>query len=139
MCKELVGRAKRSTLDLIALCRVKKIGISQTENMLILYQCVFLQRLIYNCESWSSVTDKDYQALQSAQVLYLRNVMEVPCGILIAALYLELGILPIQFEIEKRQLLFLRRIFNKDFDDPLQSVYNKQLKYQLEKTGQIIC
>ena len=139
MCKELVGRAKGSTLDLIALCCEKKFGILQIENMLILYQCVFLPGLIYNCESWSNVTDIDYQALQSAQLLYLRNVMEVPRGTPVAALYLELGILPIQFEIEKRQLLSLRRILNMDFDDPLQLVYNEQFKYELEKTGQIIC
>ena len=52
------------------------------------------------------MTDKDYQALQSAQLLYLRNVAEVPRGTPIAALYLELGILPIKFEIEKRQFCF---------------------------------
>ena len=86
------------------------------------------------------MTDKDYQALQSAQLLYLWNVMEVLRGTSIAALYLELGILPIQFETEKRQLLFLRRILNKDFDDPgkdfddpLQLVYNEQLEYEFEK------
>ena len=86
------------------------------------------------------MTDKDYQALQSAQLLYLWNVMEVPRGTSIAALYLELGILPIQFETEKRQLLFMRRILNKDFDDPgkdfddpLQLVYNEQLEYEFEK------
>ena len=79
------------------------------------------------------MTDEDYQALQSAQLLYLRNVMEVPHGTPIAALYLELGILPIQSEIERRQLLFLKRILDKDFDDPLQLVYNEQLKYEFEK------
>ena len=66
-------------------------------------------------------------------MLYLRNVMEVPHGTPIAALYLELGIISIQFEIEKRQLLFLRRISNKDLDDPLQLVCNEQLKYEFEK------
>ena len=133
LCKERVGRAKGSTFELIALCREVKFGTRQIENMLILYQSVFLPRIIYNCESWSNMTDKDYQALQSAQLLYLRNVMEVPCGTPIAALYLELGILPIQFEIEKRQLLFLRLIPNNDFHYPLQLVYNEQLKYEFEK------
>ena len=127
LCKERVGRAKGSTFELIALCREVKFGTLQMESMLILYESVFLPRLIYNCESWSNMTDKDYQALQSAQLLYLRNVVEVPRGTPIAALYLELGILPIKFEIEKRQLLFLRRILNKDFDDPLQLVYDEQL------------
>ena len=102
LCKERVGRLKGSTFELIALCREIKFGTRQIENMPILYQSVFLSRLIYNCESWSNMTDKDYQALQSAQLLYLWNVMEVPRGTPIAALYLELGILPIQFEIEER-------------------------------------
>ena len=133
LCKERVGRAKGSTFELIALCREVKFGTRQIESMLTLYQSVFLPRLIYNCESWSNMTDKDYQALQSAQLLYLWNVVEVPRGTPIAALYLELGILPIKFEIEKRQLLFLRCILNKDFDDPLQLVYNEQLKYEFEK------
>ena len=69
----------------------------------------------------------------ACELLYLRNVIEVPRGTPIAALYLELGILAIQFETEKRQLLFLRPILNKDFDDPAQFVYNEQLKYEFEK------
>ena len=66
LCKERVGRAKGSTFDLIVLCRKVKFGTEQIENMLILYQSVFLPGLIYNCESWSNLTDKGYQALQSA-------------------------------------------------------------------------
>ena len=118
LCKGRVGRAKGSIFELIALCHEVKFGTRQIENMLILYQSVFLPRLIYNCESWSNMTDKDCQALQSAQLLYLQNVMEVRRGTPIVAFYPEPGILPIQFEIEKRQLLFLRCILNKDFDDP---------------------
>ena len=60
--------------------------------------------------------------------------MEVPRGTPTAAIYLELGIPPIQFEIKKRQLLFLGRILNKDLDHPLQLVYNEQLKYEFEKS-----
>ena len=60
---------------------------------------------------------------------------EVSRGTPTAALYLqlELGVLPIQFEIERIQLLFLRRILDKDFDDLLRLVYNGQLKYEFEK------
>ena len=35
--------------------------------------------------------------------------MEVPKSTLTAALFLEFGILPIQYEIEKRQLVFLKK------------------------------
>ena len=95
--------------------------------------------LFRNCEPWSNMTDKDYQALQSAQLLYLRNVMEVPLGTPTAVLYLKLGILPIQSEIKKRQVLFLKGILDKDFDDPVKLVHDEQLKYEFEKAWQIIC
>ena len=101
MCKDRVDRAKGSTFELIALCKEVKSGTRQIENMLILYQSVFLPRLIHNCESWSNMTPKDYKALQSAQLLYLRNVMEVSRANPTVALFLEFGILPIRFEIEK--------------------------------------
>ena len=133
LCKDRADRAKGSTFELIAPCREVKFGTRQIENMLILYQSVFLPRLLYNCESWSNMTPKDYKVLQSAQLLYLRNVMEVSRASPTVALFLELGILPIRFEIEKRQLLFLKRLLNQDKNDPVQNVHFKQLKYVAEK------
>ena len=96
-----------------------KFGTRQIENMLTLYQSVFLPQLIYNCESWSNMTPKDYKVLQSAQLLYLRNVMEVSRATLTVALFLELEILPIRFEIDKRQLFLFKRLLNKDKNDPV--------------------
>ena len=49
------------------------------------------------------------------------------------ALFLKLGILPIRFEIEKRQLFFFKRLLDKDKNDPGQSVYFEQLKYVAEQ------
>ena len=47
----------------------------------------------------------------------------------IAALFLELGILPIQYEIEKKQLVFLKRILDRENDDPIKMSYHEMLKY----------
>ena len=37
--------------------------------------------------------------------------------------------MPIKFETEQRQLFFLKRILDKDPDDPVHTVYKKQLNY----------
>ena len=108
-------------------------GTQQIETMLILYQSIFLPRLICNCESWSNLRTKDYQALQSAQLSYLRSVMDVPGSTPIAALFLELSASPIKFEIEQRQLFFQKRILDKDPDDPVHAVYKEQLNYSFEE------
>ena len=60
--------------------------------------------------------------------------MEVPGS----ALFLELSA-TIKFEIEQRQLFFLKHILDKDPDDPVHDVYNEQLNcITLRKIGQII-
>ena len=82
-------------------------------------QSVFLPKLIYNDESWSNLTQKDISNLQDAQLNLLRRVIEVPKSTPIAALFLELGILPSQYQSEKRQLVFLKRILDRENDDPL--------------------
>ena len=55
------------------------------------------------------MTRNDYETLQSLQLNYLRNIMELPKRAPIAAPYLELGNLPIKYEIEMRQILYLKR------------------------------
>ena len=55
------------------------------------------------------MTKNDYDTLQILQLNYLRNIMELPKGAPIAALYLEVGILPIKYGTEMRQILHLKR------------------------------
>ena len=59
--------------------------------------------------------------------------MEVPKSTPIAVSFLELGILPIQYEIEKRQLVLLKRILGRENDDPIKMSYHEMLKYQAER------
>ena len=63
--------------------------------------------------------------------------MEVLRATLTVALVLELGILPIRFEIEKRELFSFKCLLDKDKNDPVQSVYFQQLKYVAEKNWAI--
>ena len=49
----------------------------------------------------------------------MRKILDVPRSTPTAALYLELGIWPIKYEIEIRQLLFLKRVLDKKSRRPL--------------------
>ena len=133
LCKERCLRAKGSTVELIALCKEIKSGKRQIENMLVLYKAVFLPRLIYHCEAWSNLDKDDYMMLQNSHLNYLRNVMEVSRAVPISALYLDLGVLPIRYEIEMRQLFFLKGILSKDPCDPVKLAYEEMKKFGSEK------
>ena len=47
-------------------------------------------------------------------------------------MYLELGILPVRYEIEIRQLLFLKRLLDKKHADPCLRTYIEMLKFENE-------
>ena len=99
---------------------------------MLLYRSVFLPRQLYNCEVWSNLSKNDIKSLQASQLSYLRCVMEVPKSMPVVALYLELGILPVKYEIDIKQLLFLKRILDKDADDPVLLSYQEMLKFGSE-------
>ena len=81
--------------------------------ILILYKTVFVPRLIHNCEAWSNLKAADCKILQSAQLNFMRKILEVPRSTPTVALCLELGIWPIRYEIEIRQLFFLKPVLDK--------------------------
>ena len=132
LCEERVTKAKGTIIELCSLCKGVNIENKQIESMLLLYKTVFISRLIYNCEAWSNLTPKDYLTLQASQLTYLRNVLEVSKATQIAAMYLELGILPVRYEIEMRQLLFLKRLLDKKHADPCLCTYIEMLKFENE-------
>ena len=101
--KHTVDKSEGSTVEIISLCKETNFGKHQIFSVITMYQSVFLPRLIYSCESWSQLTPKDNSNLQ-AQLNFLRRVMEVLKSTPSAALFMENGILPTQYEIEKRQL-----------------------------------
>ena len=101
------------------------------------YKTVFIPRLIYNCEAWSNLTPKDYLTLQTSQLTYLRNVPEVSKATPIAAMYFELGIPPVKYEIEKRQLLFLKRILDKSMMILVYLHTMRCLNLRMKQIGQI--
>ena len=88
LCEERVTKAKDTIIELCSLRKGINIENKQLK-LLLLYKTVFIPRVIYNCEAWSNLTPKDYLTLQTSQLTYLRNVLEVSKATPIAAMYLE--------------------------------------------------
>ena len=88
--------------------------------MILLYHTVFIPKLIHNCEiSWSDLSSENYAMLQKSQLTFLRRVMELPRSVPTDAFFLEIGNWPIRFEIEFRQLTYLKRIIDRNQNDPV--------------------
>ena len=133
MIKDRVGKAVGPTNEIISLCKEVNFGKNQISNMLLPYRSIFIPRLIYNCEIWTNITLKDYASLRKSQLSFLRKALRKALrSVPTAALYLELGILPIKCETAIRQLLFLKTILDKNENDPVSLVYREMIKYEFE-------
>ena len=71
--EKLHGEFERCIIiEIISLCKQINFGKHQIFSMMVMYQSVFLLRLIYNCEAWSNLTHNDISNLQGAQLKFLR-------------------------------------------------------------------
>ena len=66
------------------------------------------------------------------QLKFLKKVVGVAKSTCNAFTYLELGILPIEYEIHKRQLMFLHRILQLKATDPVLSMFHNIMKHDEE-------
>ena len=76
---------------------------------------------------------------QNSQLSYLRNVMKVSKAAPIASLYLDLGMLPIRYQTEMRQLFFLKGILSEDPCDPIKLAYEEMQRFGSEKNLAKMC
>ena len=83
--------------------------------------------MLFNSEAWSHLTMNNISKLKTAQLGSLKRVMKTASSTPNAFVFLELGVLPVDFEIQKRQLVFLHHILVLGEDDPVKEMY-KQLK-----------
>ena len=81
----------------------------------------------------TNLPDNDFSNLQKVQLNYLKRIMEVPRPTPIHGTFLKLGILKIEFEIEQRQLCYLKQITVKNENDPVLEVYKEMFKYNTER------
>ena len=132
LCKDRTDKAVGTIIELFSICKEVNFGKFKISNLLTLYQSAVIPRLIYNCEAWSNLKAKDYQVLQKLQLNFLKRVTDVPRTTPNAALFLELGVWPVQYIIEQRQLLHLKRILDRDNRDPVWLPYKEMLKYEFE-------
>ena len=132
----VLDRAKRGNTVLISslsICSEVTVGKHSLEMMLLLNKTVFLQSVLHNSAAWSNLRKGEIEILQVAQLKYLKRTMKVPGSATNTGVFLELGILPIKHEINKRQLNFLHHILNLSSNDPVLKMYNQQqlLPYEI--------
>ena len=92
------------TNSMLAMCNEATFGSYRIEVLLLLYRSVFVPSVISNSQAWSHITDKDITKLKTSQLICLKRIMRTSSSTPNAFIFLELGVLPIEYEIHTKQL-----------------------------------
>ena len=108
------------------------VGYHKISVSLLLYQSLFLSTMLFNSQTWSKLRKKDIEQMKNIQLKLLKRIVGVAKSTCNAFLFLELGVLPIEFEIRKRQLMFLYRIVNLEESDPVFRMFENLVRMNNE-------
>ena len=74
-----------------------------------LYKSTIIRSLLYGCETWIP-TENDKQNLLNIQLSIIIKIVKAPESTPKISLYGEKGELPIDFIIDKKQIMYLRKL-----------------------------
>ena len=133
LIKDRCDKGKGCITNSIALCDNPIFGVYTIECLLMLHQSMFLGSVLFNSQAWSYLTQQNIDQLTTTQLKFLKRILHAPSSTPNAVTFLELGVLPIKFEIQKRQLMFLQHVISLEDSDPVKLMYREQQKYMYEK------
>ena len=82
------------------------------ESLFKLNHAVIVPVIVYSCETWIRC-ETDNIKLNQIQISVLRRILKLRISTPLVSIYIDTGILPLNLEYEKRQLVYLWTLLNK--------------------------
>ena len=83
--------------------------------------------ILYASETYYALTESQTRQLERIEEGYLRQILMTGRGCPIVQLYLEVGVIPARFEIQRYRLLFLKSILHEEPSSRVSQFFNLQL------------
>ena len=128
-----VSKGNAAIINCITMCNEVTLGIFFTKTAMTLYHSVFLSVILFNSAVWTNITDKDMKNLRTIQLKYLKRVARAPYSTPNAFVFLEFGVLPVEYLIHIRQLTFLHHVVHLNQDDPVFVMFEQQQQLPFEQ------
>ena len=133
LVKDRLNRGLRVMLKIETILAEIEFGIHTIEVSLLLYRALFFSSILFNSQGWRNFSKSDFSQLQSLQLRLLKKVVGAPSSISSPFLFLELGVLPMKYEIHQRQITFLHHIVNLSDEDPVRLLYENMKRLPFEQ------
>ena len=109
--------------NILALLPDIPLGHRKIETGLELRQAWLLNGILYNCEVWQKVTEKDKTHLMQIDKYLLREILEAHAKAPIEQLHLETGTLSIPQIFATRRMIYLQTILKRPKGELIRNIY----------------
>jgi hypothetical protein len=109
------------------------------EVALVLRESLLLSSLLLNSEAWVNLTDLDIRKLEQTDEILLSKILDCDANTNNIFKYLELGVVPVRFEIMKRKILFLQYILQQDKQSMIYQVFDATAKNPIKNDFVKMC
>ena len=79
---------------------------------IMLRDSLLMNSILLNVEVWFSLTVEETKKFATIDKIFLRKVLQVPSTTPVTALYLECGIVPVNFLIKARRIMYLHYLLS---------------------------
>ena len=128
-----ICKARTCMIESLSLCSEITLGIYILQSLVLTHNMMFIPTLLYGAQTWTNLTGEDIKQLETTQLQFLKRIMKVSPSTCNTITYLELGVLPVSFEIHIMKLMFLYHILELEDDDPVKRTYHEQATIPGEK------
>ena len=116
----------RGTLLGLVYSGIHEDGLHPTTSLK-MYNCIVVPKALYGCELWDKVTQSDILKLEKAHRFCLKSVQSIPKRSRTVITLSLLGAKPIEYEIDKRKLIFLGQLCRHSVDHLSRDIFDFRL------------
>ena len=83
----------------------------------LLHQSMFVNGTLQNMETWPNCTTSRIEAFERVEQTFFKKILKAHSRTPIESIYLELGVIPLRFQLMKRRILYLHTIMKRGDDE----------------------
>ena len=97
----------------LAMCTEMTLGIQLYATAKLLHESIFVNGTLLNMETWPNCTNVRLEMFERTEQMFLRKILNAHSKTPIECLYLELGVVPLRFQLMKRRIMYLQTILQR--------------------------
>ena len=100
---------------------------------MLLRDSLLISSILYNAEAFYNLTDAELNLIETVDLMFLRQLMNIPKTTLKEMFFLELGCVPLRQVITEKRFSFLHYILNQDSKSLINRFFQSQLASRTKK------